>query len=172
MKKGTVHLTTLALATVLALTLPAAAAQGSSDSPYSVGLQSSWPAYGLSAKMDLSDKMALQGVLGALGTLTTVSGRGYWYLDRQEKHAWYGFGTVGAWRWSDRYYVGGDRFDDSETAIAFGGGAGVELDWRAILDSDFPRLYTTLDLGLTVSTFDVYQNWSLIGLGVGLHYHF
>ena len=139
---------------------------GSTDSPYSVGLQSSWPAYGLSAKMEMNDKLAVQGVLGALGSLTTLSGRGYWYLERKEKYNWYSFGTVGMWRW------GGSYLSDSETSIAFGGGAGLELDWRAIFDPEFPRLFSTIDLGLTMANFDTYQSWSLLGFGVGLHYHF
>lgn len=149
-----------------------AAAQNGESSPYSVGLQSAWPAYGISGKMDMSDTFTAEAILGGLGALTTVSGRGYWYLERKPKHAWYGFGTVGAWRWSDRYYLGNDLYDDSETAIAFGGGAGVELDWRAIFDPDFPSLRSTIDVGLTMSTFNRYANWSLIGFGFGLHYHF
>lgn len=160
----------LALALPLALAVPASV-QGQdgpdngSDSPFSIGLQSSWPAYGVSGKMDLSPSTQVQVVLGALGNVTTVSGRAYRFFDRQPKVSWYGFGTLGLWRWSDVFY--------SESAVGFGGGAGVELDWREILDSpDFPRLASTVDLGLTMASFDTYENWSLLSFGVGFHYHF
>jgi hypothetical protein len=140
------------------------------ESGFGLGFQSSWPAYGLSGLYDVSDRITAQAVLGALGTVTTLSGRGLYHFSRQPKYSMFGFGTVGLWR----YGYSALGVSESETAIGVGGGAGVELDWRGIFDdgdNSFPPLYSTIDLGLTLANFDAY-NWSALGFGVGLHYRF
>jgi hypothetical protein len=173
-------------AVVLALlTVPAAGSAQQTQTPssssptttsdggsrFGLGFQSSWPAYGLSGIYDVNDRITAQAVLGALGAVTTVSGRGLYHFSRQEKYSLFGFGTVGLWRYS--YDILGH--DESESTVGVGGGAGVELDWQGILDEDddgsFPPLYSTIDLGLTMASFDAY-NWNAFGFGVGLHYRF
>jgi hypothetical protein len=146
-----------------------AAAEGSR---FGVGFQSSWPAYGLSGLFDVSDRITAQAVLGAFGAVTTLSGRGLYHFNRQTKYSLFGFGSVGVWRYG--YDVLG--VSDSETTVGVGGGAGVELDWQGILNDDddgdsFPPLFSTIDLGLTMASFDAY-NWNAFSFGVGLHYRF
>jgi hypothetical protein len=164
----------LALALLLGLTAwaaPSAAqdsASESAESPFGIGFQSSWPAYGLSALWDVSDTFTAQGVIGAFGGLTTLSARGLYHFQREEKYSLYGFGTFGIWRNS---YNDLDR-SESETSPGFGGGAGVDLDWRSIIgDDEFPPLYSSIDLGFVAATFDHYDFSGLV-FGVGLHYRF
>jgi len=173
-----VPLATLCLAALLGLApSPAHAQEGAQasrqerSSRFGIGVQSSWPAYGLSGIYDPNDQITGQAVLGALGTVTTISGRLLYHFKRLEKYNWYGFGTVGLWRHS--YRLAG--ISDSESAVAFGGGAGIELDWRRIIESggsSFPPLYSTIDIGLTATTGFDHYSWSALTWGVGLHYRF
>ncbi len=159
-----------------AVLLPAGALSAQDAPPengrFGVGFQSSWPAYGLSGMYDLNDRLTAQAVLGAFGTLTTVSGRGLYHFQREEKYSLYGFGTVGVWRHS--YRVIG--VSESETSPGVGGGAGLELDWRRLLDgsgngSGFPPIFSSIDLGFVAASFDNY-NFSGLVIGAGLHYKF
>lgn len=138
------------------------------ESAFGIGFQSSWPAYGLSGIWDLSEKFTAQGVIGAFGGLTTLSARGLYHFQREEKYSLYGFGTPGIWRNSYRVL---DR-SESETSPGFGGGASIDLNWRSIVGDDESRpLYSSIDLGFVAATFDYYDFSGLV-FGVGLHYRF
>lgn len=137
-----------------------------------VGFQSSWPAYGLSGLYDVNERLTAQAVIGAFGSVTTISGRGLYHFQREEKYSLYGFGTVGIWRHSFRALGN----SESETSPGVGGGAGIELDWRGLLDasgngSGFPPLFSSIDLGFVAASFDNY-NFSGLVIGAGLHYRF
>lgn len=135
------------------------------DSPFGIGVQSSWPAYGISGLYDVNDRITAQLVLGAFGTLTTVSGRGLYHFNRMPKYSMFGFGSVGLWRYGVF----------SESAVGVGGGAGVELNWKQILapdDADFPPLFSNLDIGVNFANFDTYTGFNVLSIGGGLHYRF
>jgi hypothetical protein len=142
-----------------------------SDSPYGIGFQSSWPAWGVSGIYDVNDRFTAQAVLGAFGTLTTLTGRGLYHFQRDPAYSLFGFGTLGIWRHSFRVA----RVNETETSVGIGGGAGVELNWQRILSRDdgstFPPFYSNIDIGLTFATFDAYA-WSALTIGVGFHYRF
>jgi fluoride ion exporter CrcB/FEX len=143
-----------------------AAADTTSSSRFAVGFQSSFPAFGVSAILDLGDQIAVQGVLGAFGTVSTFSGRGIYCFQQERAYNLYGFGTVGLWRWSG--------FGISENSVGVGGGGGIELDWRAIFspeDGSFPPLVSSIDIGFTAANFDNY-NFNALTIGAGLHYRF
>lgn len=148
---------------------PAQAEAGAGTSPWSVGLQSSWPSYGASVKYDLSDRTQAQGVLGALGTVTSFGGRLMHDFRQEEKYDVYAFGAVGVWRYGYRS-LGADY---SETSVGLGGGAGFDFDLARVFDAEdtFPALFWSIELGLTFASFDNYS-WSAFGLGAGLHFHF
>lgn len=153
------------MAVACAVSTPVTAATSGNAEKYAVGLQSSFMSGGLSAKMKINDKMSGQAVLGALGTLTSFSGRVLYEVKSDNYWDMYGFGTVGVWVWD-----GGPYFE-SETAVGFGGGAGIEWDWRAIAP-DLPPLYWSLEAGLGVVNFDNYTGFSTFSLGGGVHYRF
>ena len=140
---------------------------GYGGSPFGIGFQSSWPAYGISGLYDVSDAFTAQAVLGLLGTVSTISGRGLYHFQRMPKYRAFGFGTVGLWR-----YGYGNSLH--ENTVGIGGGGGVELNWQTIINSEessFPPLFSTVELGLTFANFDNYS-WNAFGLGVGIHYRF
>jgi hypothetical protein len=133
---------------------------------YGVGFQSAFPAYGVSAMMDVGDHIAVQGVLGAFGTVSTFAGRGIYRFQHNRTYNLYGFGTAGVWRWSSGPF--------SESSLGIGGGAGLELDWRNIFAGNgtpFPPLMSSLDIGLTFANFDSYS-FNALTLGAGFHYRF
>jgi len=155
---------------LLAAAAPAQAQEG--ESRFGIGFQSAFPAYGLSGLYDVNDRITAQAILGAFGTLTTISGRVLYNFQKEEKHALYGFGTTGLWRHSFRSVLGSS---DTESVVGFGGGAGVELNWRTIIDdspdSTFPRLFSSIDIGFVAASFDFYDFSGLV-IGAGFHYRF
>lgn len=160
-------LTLVAVATLLAVPATAQAQDGES-SGFSLGFQSSWPSYGLSGRVALNERATLQGVLGALGTVTNLSGRLLYDFQQEEKYDFYGHGSVGVWRWS-----GGSGFG-SESSVGFGGGVGVEFDLGELFapdDDDFPPLFWNIEIGAVIANFDHY-NFSSFALGGGIHWAF
>lgn len=156
--------TALVAASAFAMSAAPASAQ------YSVGFQSSWPSYGVSVRYDLSDRVQAQGVVGALGEVTNFSGRLNYDLKDEEKYDIYGYGSVGLWRYSFSLF----GVSESETSIGIGGGAGLEFDLQEVFapdEDDFPPLFWSIEMGLTMASFDAY-NWSTFSLGGGLHYRF
>lgn len=165
--------TATALGALLVLAAAAPLRAQDNGSRFGIGFQSAFPAYGISGLYDVSDRITAQAILGAFGTLTTVSGRVMYNFQKEEKHALYGFGTTGLWRHSYRSVLGNS---DTESVLGVGGGAGVELNWRTILDGDnpdstFPRLFSSFDIGFVAASFDFYDFSGLV-IGAGFHYRF
>jgi hypothetical protein len=160
----------IAMSALLIVTVTTAgrveAQEAESDSPFGIGFQSSWPSYGLSGLYDLNDRITIQGIVGALGTITSFGARGIYRFQNEDKYDLYGFGTAGLWSY--------DYVVDTENVLGFGGGAGVELDWRRILspeDDSFPPLFSSIDIGFVLANFDHYD-FSGVTIGGGLHYRF
>ncbi|MBU1487235.1 hypothetical protein KKH56_04195 [bacterium] len=166
MKNKKMSLVAIALVTVMSSSAMASDFTDTLKSKkVAVGFQNSLMSWGLSGKMQLSDKWTAQGVIGALGTFTSFSGRGLYKLQSDKYWEMYGFGQAGVWMW------GGGRGYDSETTFGFGGGAGVEGDWRA-LSPKLPPLYWNIEAGLGVISWENYSGFSIFNFGSGVHYKF
>jgi hypothetical protein len=126
-----------------------------------IGLQ--W--YGLSGKYDVTDKISAQAIVGLWGYsgLTSVTGRVNYKFKEQNFYNIYAYGSLSSWSWSNSLH--------SETVFGFGVGAGVEYDIRGI-DRNFIPLFISADLGVQVASFDYYNNFAGLGLGIGVHYKF
>jgi hypothetical protein len=153
---------------IVTMTADRADAQTPADTTgrFGIGFQSSWPSYGISGIVDVTNRISAQAVVGAFGTVSNFSGRGIYRFMREEIYNLYGFGTGGVWRYN---HVGLD-----ESVLGLGGGAGMELDWRRILGSEetrFPPIFSSLELGIVHANFDVY-NFSSFSIGGGIHYRF
>ena len=156
------HIKVLSIVAILGLTTQASAADFSNKNLYA-GFQSSWPSHGLSVKMDFTDKVTGQAVIGFLGDLNNYSVRGLYKFKKDKFYDMYGYGSLGLWTWDSSIYA-------SESVVGVGGGAGFEYDLRG-LDSSFIPLFVSAELGLNIASFDHY-NFSSVGIGVGLHYKF
>jgi len=129
-----------------------------------IGVQGSYPSFGLSVKKDIGKDYAVQGVLGALGDVTQFSVRGIYKFQKEKDYNLYGYGAVGFWSW------GGTKAFKSESNVGFGLGAGLEYDLRKVLGNAVP-LFWNIELGANIVSFDNYD-FSTVGIGGGLHYKF
>jgi hypothetical protein len=89
-----------------------------------IGFQSAWPAYGISGTYDLNQSLTGQAVVGAFGTVSTLSAWSLYHFQREEKYSLFGYGTAGVW-WHSFRTLG---TSDSETSPGLSGGAGIELN--------------------------------------------
>ena len=146
---------------------------------YQIGFLAAWPSYGISLKMDYSDKITFEVVAAPLGTFSIYSAKVNYYLSKHRKYNTYAYATGGVgiyeypgaldWDWeTGRYTDGGSK---TETVPMFGAGAGIEWSWREILGHDFPNLYSTIEFGYANMSFDYYNFGGLI-YGGGLYYKF
>jgi hypothetical protein len=130
-----------------------------------VGLQFTWPTYGLSGMLDLGNDWSVQGVIGSAGYGLSLTARALYRLDPQEEFRPYAYGEIG--RWSDYAALG--------TVPHFGLGGGVEFDIRDFAP-DAPPIYASFELGLNVGVHRSAElgNTTLLRLQLGpaLHYRF
>jgi hypothetical protein len=159
-------LTLLVLVGIAAPSSLAAQAADETKPRFGIGFQSAWPSYGISGQYDVTDRVTAQAIVGAFGTVSNFGARGLYRFDQQDKYDLYGFATAGLWSYD--YTVA------TENVVGFGGGGGVELDWRRILspdDNSFPPLFSSIDIGFVLANFD-YYDFSSFSIGGGIHYRF
>jgi len=139
---------------------------------YQIGFLAAWPAYGVSLKMDYSNKITFEVVAAPLGTFSIYSAKVNYYINKQRKYNTYAYASGGVgmyeyttWDWRT------DSETTTETVPMFGAGVGVEWSWREVLGHDFPNLYSTIEFGYANMSFDYYNFGGFI-YGGGLYYKF
>jgi hypothetical protein len=125
-----------------------------------VGLQLTWPAYGISGMFDLSDRFSLQGVLGSAGYGASLTARGIFRTAPQEMFTPFFYGQAGMWT--------GYRAHGS--VPNFGVGGGIEIDVRKFVD-EFPPVYVGFESGLSMTVFSG-GTWTWFQIGPSIHYRF
>jgi hypothetical protein len=138
-----------------------------------IGFQTSFPAWGLSGVLDITDKLSVQGIFGVIGDFKTFAGRGIFRFKTEPYWNPYGYGTIGAWRYTG-WEIGDDWSLDETTEMAtgFGGGLGLEYNWQA-WSSKLPPLWWNLELGFSTVEFEeVDFNFSALTVGAGVHFRF
>ena len=143
---------------------------------YGVGFQVSYPAWGISGIMDLTDKISAQVVIGLFGDLNSFIGRVNYKFTGEKFWNVYGYGEIGIWTYPyiefelEGWVLEGKK--KREIAPAFGAGAGVEYNWQA-LSSKLPPVWYRLEIGLGYANFDKADcTVSTLWWGVGLHFRF
>jgi hypothetical protein len=130
-----------------------------------LGFQASFPSYGLSLKADLTETHTVQGVFGAFGTVTMISGR-YIYNFSETGDSFpitpFVYAQAGQWNYNE------DLLGIDESVFGYGIGAGIEFNWLNFFSD---RFRTTLELGYSKVDL-VYFDFSATTVGVGLHYNF
>ena len=147
---------------------------------YQIGFLAAWPAYGVSLKMDYSNKMTFEVVAAPLGTFSLYSAKVNYYLNKQRKYNTYAYvaggvgiyeySGIGKWEWENGHYSYKSN-SETETVPMFGAGVGMEWSWRNILGKDIPNLYSTFEVGYAHMSFDYYNFGGLI-YGGGIYYKF
>jgi len=166
----------VALAMLIGWQAPPALAQ-SNDEPLpkvGLGVQFSFPAWGLSGKLNLNERVTAQGVFGLIGDLRMYGGRVLYHFNRREQSTVYAFGSLGGFSYKGlRFRDSDDPFDwtleeTTETVIGMGAGLGAEYFF-----SGLPEIGWNLEVGFTHVDFkEVDYNFSSIMIGVGSHYYF
>jgi len=149
-------------------------AQEQKETKFGVGFQSTFPVWGLSGTADVSDKIALEGILGIFGDLKTYAGRVIYRLKKETYWNAYGYGMLGAWSYPG-FKIGTDYLSTektTETVMGYGAGAGIEYGLKA-LNSNLPPLFFNLEIGLgSVNFKEIDYNLSSFMVGAGVHYRF
>ncbi len=137
---------------------------------YQVGIQSTFPIGGLSAKVNLTETHGAQAVVTLYGPVSSVFGR-YLYHFEQTESDWgvayrpYVFGQMGYYRVKlDSYF---DDSADSETTFGYGVGGGIEWGFTR----SFKNIKMNLELGYNKVDLNSYT-YKGMAFGVGMHYQF
>lgn len=130
---------------------------------YGAGFQSTFPAWGLSGMMAVTDEVDLQLILGPFGGLSTYAARGLYTFRDNDFWDLYGYGMLGVWNHSTLRVR-------NETVLGFGVGGGIQYDWR-VFNDELPPLFWNLELGFGRVNFD-YYDFNSVMLGTGVHYRF
>ncbi len=176
------RITTATFIFLLGLTLlvPAATAQtidgtvGVQGGRYGVGFASSWPSYGISGTLQMSETLTAEAIIGALGAVSHFGGRVWYRFNRNVNYDLYGYGAVGVYRYRSGYYFNGrgDRIRDTESVLGLGAGVGIEAGLQKLLDDEnFLPLFINAEFGLALASFE-YYNFSSFSFGAGIHYRF
>ena len=144
---------------------------------YQIGFLAAWPAYGVSLKMDYSNKMTFEIVAAPMGTFSLYSAKVNYYLSKQRKYNTYAYAAggvgiyeykgLGSWSWDGGY----KGESETETVPMFGAGVGLEWSWREFLGHDFPNLYSTIEFGYSHMSFEYYDFGGFL-YGGGIYYKF
>lgn len=129
----------------------------------SVGLQGGLNSSGPSLRYSVSETLTLQGVIGALGTVTSVSGRGLVYFRETENLDFYYFGGL--------QYVNVDTFFGSENVFGLSVGVGLDYDIRNAVPEAPPLIFSG-EVGASFASFDNFNGFNLFNIGLGVHYLF
>ena len=127
------------------------------------GYQFNVDSHGLSARMDLSEKLSAQAILGVFGEVSNYTVRGRYHLATDQKWDAYAYVSAGLYTWEDDDFAG-------ENVPAVGAGIGMEYDWQN-LDSGFPPITWSFELDVNTADFDNYD-YSNFSIGIGAHYRF
>lgn len=137
---------------------------------YGLGFASSWPAYGISGTLQVSETITGEAVLGFFGTVSSFGGRLWYRFNRNMKYDLYGYGGLSVYHWNG---VNSAFLDVSENVLGVGFGAGIESGLPKLFDDEeFPPIFINAELGLAFASFKYYSNFSSFILGVGAHYRF
>jgi len=132
---------------------------------YGIGFASSWPVYGISGTIQVSETITGEAVLGFLGYYTSIGGRLWYRFSRNEQYDIYGFGGLGLYRYNRGI------LDTNSLVLGVGAGGEVSL-MKLIDDEDFPPIFLNAELGLSFGSFDSAVGYNVLTFGVGAHYRF
>tara|TARA_B110000259_G_scaffold34139_1_gene37953 strand:+ start:417 stop:923 length:507 start_codon:yes stop_codon:yes gene_type:complete len=137
-----------------------------------VGIQTSFPAGGLSVKADLTEQHSAQAVIGIFGPFSSYYGRysfnfnesGY---DFRIKPYLYGQGGLFSYTYKGIDLNTFEVVDETESNFGYGVGAGIEWHYAPFTD----KLRFNIEIGYGNVDFAFYDFKSIL-FGGGIHYYF
>jgi len=164
-KKFKISIKTLSAAFLLTIGSTAAQANFFQSNELSAGLETGTLTGGLSVKYPYSDSITAQGIVGAIGTLTTFSVRGLYHFSNLKEARVYGYGSAGF------LMIDGNVINSSETAVGLGTGIGLDYDLQKSFPT-LPALSLNGEVGANFVNFDNFSGFNVLTIGLGLHYRF
>ena len=149
---------------------------------FGLGYQYTWPIGGISGKLNINEKAAIEGILGFFfGDLKTYGGRFIYkfkqktYTKKQSQwlksHNIYGFGLVGAFSYKGLKYNSSTYSLEEYTETVFGYGAGIGLEY--FFREFIPEIGWNIEIGFGSIKFEeVDYDFSAFLVGCGAHYYF
>jgi hypothetical protein len=151
---------------------------GTQGGRFGIGFASSWPAYGLSGTMQISEAITAEAVLGFLGAISNFGARGWYRFNRNPTYDFYGFASASLYQYRyrgleyDRQSLDLREKSVTENVLGVGGGAGIEVGLQSLFkDTALPPIFMNWEIGLALASFDHY-NFSAFMFGGGVHYRF
>jgi hypothetical protein len=147
---------------------------GSQGGRFGIGFASSWPAYGISGTMRISEAITGEAVLGFFGAISNFGGRAWYRFNRNQNYDLYGYGAVSLYRYGYTEFVGPTLSTRraTESVLGLGGGAGIESGIQTLFkDDSLPPIFLNWEIGIAMANFDRY-NFSSFVYGGGIHYRF
>ncbi len=135
-----------------------------------IGMQYTNPSFGLSAKFELLDDLALQAIIDFIGDVNLYEGRGIFIFDRTRDFNLYAYGGLGFWVYNYVSSKNSYKSYNYRTSFGFGAGVGVEFALRKFKQT-LPPLMLSMELGFRIVNLQHY-NVVPIGFGLGLYYRF
>jgi hypothetical protein len=155
---------------VVALMLSSSAVLAQVEAPrLGIGMQASFPTFGISAKYDFTETHSAQAVVGVIGPFSNYFGR-YSYHFPEKKSQWnmnyrpYLYGQAGIYSYDFGFEIDGKS---KENIFGWGLGAGIETS----VASWNENLRFSMEVGYGKVDFE-YYNFRAIMFGTGIHYYF
>ena len=138
-----------------------------------IGVQASYPFYGLSMIFNIKDKVGIQGIFGSVSRYKSLSGRILLYLKNESNHSVYAFGLYGSYGYEEMS-LNFDTYELEEktkSTLGYGFGFGVEytnfnVTNRIPIWINLEICYGNIDFGHH-SDIDI----SATIVGAGIHYY-
>lgn len=118
------------------------------SSGFGIGFQASFPAWGVSAMLDLGKELTAQGIYGEYQGLKSYTGRGLYYFSKKSLSNTYVFGMINSlegagYEWSDETNQV-EKF--TERISLYGGGIGIEYNMKTFIPG-VTALWCNLEVG-------------------------
>lgn len=138
-----------------------------------IGFQTSFKTYGLSAKINITEKHTAQAFISLIGSISSYVGR-YSYSFKQSGNLFkvkpYVFGQVGFYSFENssvRNTITDMISEESERALGYGVGGGIEY-YVGVFNNKFRASF---DIGYGKVNF-AFTDFKSVFIGIGFHYHF
>lgn len=140
---------------------------------YGVGFASSWPSYGLSGTLQISETLTAGAVAGLFGTISNIGGRVWYRFNRNATYDIYGYAGASLLRYGYSTFTSTSGVvKDTESVLGLGAGAGLDVGLQTLLNNaDLPPIFFNWEVGIAHADFDFYQ-FSSFTFGGGIHYRF
>ncbi len=137
-----------------------------------LGVQLSYPFYGVSAQLNFIDRIGIQGIFGLNSDIKSYSGKLSYNVIHNYNYNFYVYGVYGRYEYTDWAITGFFLLEEiTEKENGYGFGFGVDTNYLS--NKALVPVWANFEVGYGYVDFQ-YLNFDTpaITIGVGLHYYF